>query len=42
MESPKESLELEHLWVVCPAGRGYSLAEGVSVVALEDWKPPKE
>lgn len=42
MQSAKESLELEHLWVVCPAGRGYGLADGISVVALEDWKPPKE
>jgi len=42
MRSAMESLELEHLWVVCPNARGYTLADRVSVVGLADWKGPAE
>jgi uncharacterized protein len=42
MRSAMESLDLERLWVICPVARGYSLADRVSVVGLEEWRDPEE
>lgn len=41
MLSARESLGLEHLWVVCPAGRRFPLNDGISVVPLEQWQPDR-
>lgn len=42
MRSAMESLDLAHLWVICPVARGYSLGDKVSVVGLEEWRGPEE